>query len=104
VLIAEAVAEAESVRRATASDRPRVLSALAAGFYDDPVFNWYYRRDPRRKRQLEGTFGWLWRFWARHELIYTTASIAGAAAWFPPDQSSQSIPASRPTTTCRRSR
>ena len=84
---ARAAGEAQSVRRATDADTPRLLEALARAFYDDPVLSWFFPDDDRRLGQIEGFFGMaLDRIWSPHDLIYTTDAVIGAAIWLPPDQ------------------
>jgi GNAT superfamily N-acetyltransferase len=84
---ATAAREAESVRTATESEGPRVVEALARAFYDDPVLSWFFPDDSRRARQLEKFFALAReRIWARHDLIYTTKAVAGAAVWLPPEE------------------
>src|SRR2546423_12338871 len=84
---AAAAAEAAGVRKLAAADRGRLVEALARAFYDDPVLQWFYPRDSRRLRQLEGLFGYFGdRFWLDHDETYTTPGLRGGAIWIPPDQ------------------
>src|SRR2546423_1747942 len=84
---AVAAAEAAGVRKLAAADRGRLVEALARAFYDDPVLQWFYPRDSRRLRQLEGLFGYFGdRFWLDHDETYTTPGLLGGAIWIPPDQ------------------
>lgn len=84
---ATAAREAESARKATDSEGPPVVEALARAFYDDPVLSWFFPDDSRRRDQLKGFFALgRERIWSRHDLIYTTDSVAGAAVWLPPGE------------------
>lgn len=84
---AAAAAEAAGVRKVATADRGRVVEALARAFYDDPVLQWFYPRESRRLRQLEGLFGYFGeRFWFEHDETYTTPGLRGGAIWIPPDQ------------------
>lgn len=86
VTIADAARESESVRPATAADRPALIGALARAFYDDPVMSWIWSDHSGRLRRLERGFGYFdAKVWLHHDLAFTTESIAGAAIWMPPE-------------------
>jgi GNAT superfamily N-acetyltransferase len=77
--------EARSVRKGQAAGIEGMAEALAHAFFDDPVFSWVLRHDPRRMRVLRSGFAlFLRRIWLEHEHTYTTAGAAGAAVWEPP--------------------
>ncbi|MHB8235601.1 MAG: GNAT family N-acetyltransferase [Solirubrobacteraceae bacterium] len=83
--IAAARAEAASVRTADGADIPAMAEALAQAFFDDPVFTWVLRADPRRMRILRRGFAlFLRRVWLAEQQTYTTDRGAGAAVWEPP--------------------
>jgi GNAT superfamily N-acetyltransferase len=82
---ASAGQEAGAVRKAVASDTPRLAAALARAFYDDPPTSWVLRDDSRRLNQLERSFALSLRkiFLAQDE-CYTIDGIGGGAIWAPP--------------------
>jgi ribosomal protein S18 acetylase RimI-like enzyme len=87
VSLQEAMQEAASVRKATTAEIPAVAVALAQAFHEDPVFTWVLSADPKRARMLRRGFElFLRKVWMEHEETYTTAGVAGAAVWEPPDQ------------------
>ncbi len=82
-----AVRESSSVRRARAAELPRLASALALAFEDDPPTSWVLRFDPRRRRMLEQSFLlYLRTLWFAQDECYTTGSVIGAAIWERPGQ------------------
>ncbi len=85
--IAQAVREAETVRKASADEASPLASVLARAFFDDPVFVWMLPDDSRRLEIQERFFGVMLRkvLLAQGE-SYTTAGRAGAAAWELPGQ------------------
>jgi GNAT superfamily N-acetyltransferase len=77
--------EAQTVRRGEVAATDGMAEALARAFFDDPVFSWVLRHDPRRMKLLRRGFAlFLRRIWLAHEQTYTTAGTAGAAVWEPP--------------------
>ncbi len=77
--------EARTVRKGDAAGIEAMAEALACAFFDDPVFTWVLRGDPRRMSVLRSGFAlFLRRLWLDHEHTYTTARTAGAAVWEPP--------------------
>jgi GNAT superfamily N-acetyltransferase len=81
-----AVEEAASVRPAVADDAPRLATALARAFADDPGFSHLLPEPHDRTERLERFF--------RTELegiamtrgrLWTTEHVVGAAIWMPPD-------------------
>jgi len=77
--------EARSVRKGQAAGIDGMAEALAHAFFDDPVFSWVLRHDPRRMRVLRSGFElFLRRIWLEHGHTYTTPGTAGAAVWEPP--------------------
>lgn len=85
--VAAANEESTTVRKAREREAPACAAALAQAFFEDPVFNWVLREDPRRLKTLDGAFElFLRRLWLAHEQTYTTAHGVGAAVWEPPGQ------------------
>ena len=85
--IATAVQEAETVRKATVDEAPRLATALARAFYDDPPTIWVAPDDARRMRVLERFFElFLRKVWLDHDECHTTDKIVGAAIWELPGQ------------------
>jgi GNAT superfamily N-acetyltransferase len=77
--------EARSVDRGDGARVEGMAHALAGAFYEDPVFSWVLRHDPRRLAILHRGFAmFLRRIWLEHEQTYTTAGTAGVAVWEPP--------------------
>lgn len=80
--IATAVREANSVRRATADELPRLARVLARAFHDDPPTAWVISDVVRRRQLLERSFLlYLRKLWFPQNECYTTAQLAGVAAW-----------------------
>jgi GNAT superfamily N-acetyltransferase len=73
------------VRAATSGDAPRLATALAAAFYDDPVFRWFSPVDRRRGAMLPGFFDVFVEAFGNHGETYTDDGGAGAALWAPPE-------------------
>jgi GNAT superfamily N-acetyltransferase len=75
------------VRKATATDVPRLASTMARAFYDGPVVgDWCMPDASRRGERLERGFRLsLERIYLRHGECYASDSVAGAAFWLPPD-------------------
>jgi ribosomal protein S18 acetylase RimI-like enzyme len=85
--IAEAVREAETVRRATEPELPALASVLARAFYDDPQFVWLIPDASRRMAMLERGFGLFARkLWFPQDECYVTGSGVGAAVWLRPGE------------------
>src|ERR1700722_3721431 len=85
--VAAANEEAATVRQAGEDQTQACAAALAQAFFEDPVFSWVLRGDPRRLKLLDGAFElFLRRLWLAHEQTYTTAQGVGAAVWEPPGQ------------------
>ena len=90
---ARAAKEAASVHKATGSEHPGVVAALARAFFDDPATKWYFPDDSRRLGQLERTWAFIGeRDWFKHDVTYTTDGGIGAAVWIPPDHWRIGIP------------
>lgn len=83
--LAAASEQAATVHPAGQDQAGPIAEALARAFYDDPVFSWVLRDDPRRMRPLRSGFElFLRRVWLDEHETYTTAAAVGAAVWEPP--------------------
>lgn len=72
-------------RRATSSDIPRLVGVLARAFDDDPIPNFLFRGDRRRRRGLRRFFSiQLRHMYLPDGEVWTTEDLAGAALWAPP--------------------
>ncbi|HUC36793.1 MAG TPA: GNAT family N-acetyltransferase [Acidimicrobiales bacterium] len=75
------------VRRALAADVPELVEMLARAFDDDPVPNFLFRGDRRRRRGLRRFFSIQMRhMYLGDGEMWTTADKAGAALWAPPSK------------------
>jgi ribosomal protein S18 acetylase RimI-like enzyme len=72
------------VRRATATDAPRVIDVLAEAFADDPPMRWFLADAPRRAERLRRYFEVLVPFVLRRGEIWVSDEPVGAAVWAPP--------------------
>jgi GNAT superfamily N-acetyltransferase len=73
------------VRVATASDIPGVVAMLVRAFEDDPVSNFMFTGNRRRRMGLHSFFtSQLRRQYMPHGHVYTTDDMSGAALWGPP--------------------
>jgi GNAT superfamily N-acetyltransferase len=74
-----------SVRKATASDVPRLAASLARAFFDDPVFQWLIPDEAERLERSERGFAFYMRkIYLPHDECYTTDDQSGGALWLPP--------------------
>ena len=72
------------VRKAGPADAEGISSALAAAFYEDPVFRWIHPDDTRRAFVVREFFALLVDILAQHDDAWTTADgVVGAALWVP---------------------
>jgi ribosomal protein S18 acetylase RimI-like enzyme len=73
------------VRRITAAEAPAVVDVLTRAFDDDPLANWAVAQDRKRASRMRLFFDSPVRSLAlRHNEVYSTPAIEGAAVWFPP--------------------
>jgi GNAT superfamily N-acetyltransferase len=80
------VPDGSDVGKVTSANLPRVVTAAARSFYEDPLFTWIFPEDARRLSQLERGFGlFARRVWFPHGETYTTDRLIGGAFWMPPD-------------------
>ena len=73
------------VRRVVPADVATLVEVLARAFDDDPVPQWLFRGDRRRRRGLRTFFTiQLRHMYLERGEVYTTGDLAGAAMWSPP--------------------
>jgi ribosomal protein S18 acetylase RimI-like enzyme len=73
------------VRKARPTEIGLVVDVLTRAFDDDPLANWAVAQDAKRSERMRRFFDSPVRAMAsRHDQIYTTPDIEGAAVWFPP--------------------
>ncbi len=83
--VAELAKTAPGVRTARPADVPRLAQALAASFYEDPVFRWLMPVDRRRRPALERFFDIELRaVGLARGSVWTTDELQGAALSTPP--------------------
>lgn len=75
---------AHRIRMATSGEATRLATALAAAFYDDPLFRWFSPDDRRRGMMLPSFFEVFGEAFATHGEAYTDDDVAGAALWAAP--------------------
>jgi len=82
----ESATAGTQIRKATATDAPKLAAALARAFYDDPMLgHWLLPDESRRLEQLERGFEfYIRRVYLRHGESYTTDGLRGGALWLPP--------------------
>jgi GNAT superfamily N-acetyltransferase len=73
------------IRTAASDDATRLATALAAAFYDDPLFRWFSPVDRRRGAMLPSLFDVLVEAFRIHGETYTDHDVAGAALWAAPN-------------------
>jgi ribosomal protein S18 acetylase RimI-like enzyme len=73
------------VRKPRPSEIGLVVDVLARAFDDDPLANWAVAQDSKRAERMRRFFDAPVRGMAlRHNEIYTTPDVEGAAIWCPP--------------------
>lgn len=78
-------ANVPQVRRARPQDVPLLVEVLSRAFDDDPVPNYLFRGDRRRRRGLRRFFSiQLRHMYLGDGEVWTTSDTAGAALWAPP--------------------
>src|SRR4051812_10561631 len=75
---------ATGIRAAARDDATQLAAALAAAFYDDPVFRWFSPDDQRRGARLPGFFDVFVDAYLSHAETYTDDAVSGAALWAAP--------------------
>lgn len=77
--------DAPKARPATASDAPALVEMLVRAFDDDPVANFMFAGQQRRRLGLHSFFtSQLRHQYLPHGHVYTTEDVSGAALWGPP--------------------
>jgi ribosomal protein S18 acetylase RimI-like enzyme len=76
--------DGSDIRKLTEEQVPRIATALARAFEDDPVMGWVFPDAQRLARLERGFTLYLRRIWLRHEQCYATDRLFGAALWLPP--------------------
>jgi ribosomal protein S18 acetylase RimI-like enzyme len=80
------------VRRARPSELGLVVDVLTRSFDDDPLTNWAVAQDGKRAERMRLFFQSPVRSMAaRHDEIYTTPDVEGAAVWVPPGKFKMSV-------------
>ncbi|MGH9078514.1 MAG: GNAT family N-acetyltransferase [Acidimicrobiales bacterium] len=81
-----------TVRPAAAADVPALVDMLVRAFADDPVANFMFAGDGRRRRGLHSFFtSQLRRQYLPHRQVFTTDRLDGVAVWGPPDRRRQGL-------------
>ena len=75
---------AHRIDTARRDDAPRLAAALAAAFYDDPVFRWFAPDEHRRRAMLPSLFDVFVEAYLTHGETYADEEVAGAALWAAP--------------------
>ncbi|HLZ69581.1 MAG TPA: GNAT family N-acetyltransferase [Dehalococcoidia bacterium] len=74
-----------AVRLAALAEQAPLARTLARAFDQDPMINWLLRQDAGRARAFRRFFNIaIGRMAQPHNLVFTTASLDGAALWLPP--------------------
>lgn len=77
--------DGSDIRKALPLELPGIVEAVAASFYEDPIFKWITPDDRQRLRKLERGFSlFARRVWFPQNETYTTDRLIGAAFWMPP--------------------
>ncbi len=80
----QATAQRVRARKAHPLDLPRVAGMLSRAFVDDPAYEWAIPQPARRSEILPGLFALFAAVLARHDEIYVSDHVSGAALWVPP--------------------
>lgn len=75
-----------TVREAQPDDVPALAAMLARAFDDDPVTQWFYRREASRPKWAGRFFAWQLRRLLPQGQVHTTPDACGAALWALPDR------------------
>lgn len=65
--------------------------ALGRAFINDPLITYVIAEDDRRRRITPDLYGGIVDYALRYGAAYTTVTVAGAACWLPPGQSSPTL-------------
>jgi ribosomal protein S18 acetylase RimI-like enzyme len=69
----------------------QAMAALGRAFVEDPLIRYVVADDHKRSKLTHELYGGIIRYALLYGHAYTTASIAGAACWLPPGQSSPTL-------------
>jgi ribosomal protein S18 acetylase RimI-like enzyme len=84
---APAIHERSQVRRALATDIPKLAAVLARAFDADPFINWFVLQDLRRSQRFAATFDVILRRMSKDlNETFTTTSLDGCAIWKRPSE------------------
>jgi GNAT superfamily N-acetyltransferase len=72
------------VDRADVADQAGVVETLAAAFFGDPVWGWFFPDRGRRTTQIASVFRLLVDSGLAHGWVWTTPSYEAATLWIPP--------------------
>ncbi|HEY2537187.1 MAG TPA: GNAT family N-acetyltransferase [Solirubrobacteraceae bacterium] len=84
--VAQADASSPSARIAQASESGPLAKALAAAFFDDPVFSWLIGKGASRRARLEQYFAIQLAHSFENGCVWTSDGLQGAALCMPPGQ------------------
>jgi GNAT superfamily N-acetyltransferase len=79
------------IREASAADHPALTDALVDAFFQDPVTRWSAPHDPSRKKMLRKFFATYLRTKQRYDGVWCDSDLTGAALWFPPGKTKNSL-------------
>jgi ribosomal protein S18 acetylase RimI-like enzyme len=69
----------------------QATAALGRAFIDDPLITYVIADEARRIRKTPELYGGIIRYARLYGKAYTTVTVAGAACWLPPGQSSPTL-------------
>jgi GNAT superfamily N-acetyltransferase len=75
-----------TVTAVTQHEKGRIASALAAAFYEDPIFEWLYPDDEARRGVMKPFFDIFTDAIAHHGVSQLAGDGAGATLWVPPGE------------------
>ena len=79
------------VREASAADHPALTDALVDAFFQDPVTRWSAPHDASRKKMLQIFFATYLKTKQAYDGVWCDEELTGAALWFPPGQTKNSL-------------
>jgi ribosomal protein S18 acetylase RimI-like enzyme len=69
----------------------RAMEALGRAFINDPLITYVIADEHRRRQLTPGLYGGIVRYALLYGKPFTTETVAGAACWLPPEQSSPTL-------------